>query len=317
MGSGAQPARPTLAVQGRGLGLRYGARVALADLDLDVAPGQIVGILGPNGAGKSSLLRMLGTGVRPTSGSLQLLGQAANNQLPALRRRIGIVPDDSVHADPLTGRENALLFARAAGLAPADAERRTRALLSALFSEGDADRPVAQYSLGMRRRLVIAQALAHDPALLVLDEPTTGLDLPGRELLRTLLRAHAARGAAVVIASNDVADVERMCERVLFLKGGRKVLEGEPAALIATVGGSTRFELRLRAARAPELLVDGVSIASATAERLIAHSHDGSSPLPALCAAVLASGAAIEAVEVHRPDLSDVFLRATGEELVA
>jgi ABC-2 type transport system ATP-binding protein len=323
MGSRTEPARSTLAVEGRGLGVRYRGRVALAEFDIEVAAGEIVGVLGPNGAGKSSLLRLLATGRRPTAGTLRILGQDAlqlsafSLQLSALRRRIGIVPDESVHADALTGRENATLFARLAGLAPAEAAARAGDLLARVLPGADADRPVAEYSLGMRRRLVIVEALAHQPALLVLDEPATGLDLAGRELLRTLVRECAARGAAVVLASNDVAEAERVCGRVILVRGGRKMLEGAPRDLIARLGGTTRFELRLRAPRAPEVVVDGVTIVSATAERLVAHSHDGSSPLPALCEAVLRAGATIEAVAVQRPDLADVFFQATGDELSA
>ena len=315
MGPGAHPARTTLAVQGRGLEARYPGRVALAGLDIDIAAGDVVGVLGPNGAGKSTLLRFLATGRRPSAGTLELLGQDALQPTGALRRRIGIAGDDAVHADALTGRENAVLFARAAGLSAGDAHRRVAELLPRFHLDADADRAVAEYSLGMRRKLVLIEALAHAPALLVLDEPTTGLDPQGREALRELLAERAAQGVAIVLASNDVAEAERLCGRVLFLRGGTRVLEGAPAELIARLGGTTRFELRLRAPHAPEVRCLGVEISIATAERLVAHSTDGSSPLPALCAAVLAAGAVIDAVAVKRPDLGDVYLKATGEEL--
>jgi len=323
MGSLGRADRPELAVSGRGLEARYRGRVALQGVDLDVATGAIVGVLGPNGAGKSSLLRLLATGRKPTAGTLELLGHAvfpsATSHQPstALRRRIGVVPDESILVDPLTARDNAVLFARASGLSRSDARQRTDALLARFQLEADAGRPAAEFSLGMRRRLVLVQALAHDPALLVMDEPATGLDPAGRGILRDILRERAGQGVTAVLASNDVAEVERVCDRVVFLRAGQKVLEGVPAALIAQHGGTTRFTLTLRADRPVAVRVDGLTIAAATAERLVAHSANGSSPLPGLCEAVLNAGAAIESVDVRRPDLSDVFLKATGEELAA
>jgi ABC-2 type transport system ATP-binding protein len=253
---------PELAVRGRALELRYGTRTALIALDFDVAAGEVVGVLGPNGAGKTSLLRLLATGRRPAAGTLALLGVDASRPSSALRRRIGVAGDEAVHVDALTGRENLALFARAAGLPVGDAANAAATMLDRFHLSSDADRPVAEYSLGMRRRLLLAEALAHGPSLIVLDEPTTGLDPEGREALRDALKERAAGGAAVVCASNDVAEVERLAQRVIFLRGGRKVLEGGPRDLIAALG-----------------------------EKPV--------------------------VEMRRPDLSDVFRHATGEELVA
>ncbi|MFI5279707.1 MAG: ABC transporter ATP-binding protein [Gemmatimonadales bacterium] len=260
MGPVGRADRPELAVRGRALELRYGRRTALLALDLDVAAGEVVGVLGPNGAGKTSLLRLLATGRRPAAGTLALLGEDASHPTAALRRKIGVAGDEAVHLDALSGRENLALFARAAGLSRAAAARAADPMLDRFHLTADADRPVAEYSLGMRRRLLLAEALAHEPRLVVLDEPTTGLDPEGRDALRAVLRERAAAGAAVVCASNDVAEVERLADRVIFLRDGRKVLEGGPRDLIAALGDKP-------------------------------------------------------VVEMRRPDLSDVFRRATGEEL--
>jgi ABC-type multidrug transport system ATPase subunit len=236
MGPVGRTDRPELAVRGRALELRYGRRTALFSLDLDVAAGEVVGVLGPNGAGKTSLLRLLATGRRPSAGTLALLGEDASRPTAALRRRIGVAGDEAVHVDALTGRENLALFARAAGLSPADAARAAESMLDRFHLSADADRPVEEYSLGMRRRLLLAEALAHEPRLMVLDEPTTGLDPEGRDALREVLKERATAGAAVVCASNDVAEVERLADRVIFLRAGRKVLEGGPRDLIAALG---------------------------------------------------------------------------------
>jgi ABC-2 type transport system ATP-binding protein len=130
-----------------------------------------------------------------------------------------------------------------------------------------------------------------------------------------VLRERAAAGVAAVVATNEPVEAARWCDRVVFLQAGRTVLAGRPAELIARLGGRTRYEFSLSAARAPEIAVAGVEVALATAARLVAHAPDGTSPLPALCDAILRTGAAIDAVAVRRPDLGDVFLKATGSEL--
>lgn len=273
MGSGTEPARPTLAVAARGVGVRYGNHQALSGLDLEVAPGEVVGILGPNGAGKTSLLRLLCTGRRPSEGSLSILGHPIpDSRFPIpglLRRQIGIAGDEAIHVDALTGTENALFFARLGGLQGAAARRRVGALLSHFGLAPDADRPVAHYSLGMRRKLLLAEALVHDPRLAVLDEPTTGLDRQGREALRAILRERAAQGAAVVLASNDPLEPQRVCDRVVFLHKGRVVLTGKPDELIEQFGGVDRVETR-RAGLADVFM-------AATGEEL---APDSRSPIP-------------------------------------
>ncbi len=302
-----------MTVRARGLELRHGGRIVLTGLDLDVAAGDIVGLLGPNGAGKTSALRLLATGRRPAAGTLVILEHDARRPTAALRRRIGVAGDEPVHVDAMTGWENAVCFARAAGLSRDVAAARVRGLLDRFALGGDAHRPVAEYSLGMRRRLLLVEALAHAPALLVLDEPTTSLDLEGRAILTAVLRERAGSGAGVVLATNDLGFAEGMCDRVVFLRDGRPVLEGRPRDLIARLGGDTTFEFTLAAPAPPEVRCDGVEIALATADRLVARSVAGSAPLPALCEAILRAGAAIVSVTVRRPDLRDVVLRATGE----
>lgn len=215
--------------------MRYGSHEALGGVDLDVAAGEVVGILGPNGAGKTSLLRLLCGGRSPTSGSITI---------PTSRADIGIAGDESIHLDALSGLENALIFAELGGLTRASARSRVCALLARFGLDADADRAVSDYSFGMRRKLLLLEALAHEPRLLVLDEPTTGLDQQGRDALHQVLRERVAAGAAAVLASNDPIEPQRLCDRVLFLHRGRIVLEGSPADLIERFGGEERLERR-------------------------------------------------------------------------
>ena len=314
MGRDRDAAGPGLTVQARGLTARFKDRVALEGFDLDVAPGEIVGLLGPNGAGKTSALRLLCTGRAPSAGSLKLFGRDPRSALSQTRRCLGIAGDEPVHIGALSGWENALGFAMAAGLSSSDAKARVTEALDAFGLAPDRHRPVAEYSLGMQRRLLLAEALAHLPDLILLDEPTSGLDQQGRALLATVLAERAARGAAIVLATHDLRAAEQLCHRVLLLSGGRVVLHGKPADLVAALGGATRYEFTLRGARVPEVQVEGVEITLASAEKLVALGRNGGSPLPALCEAVQRSGAAIDTVMVRRPDLRDVYLRATGQE---
>jgi ABC-type multidrug transport system ATPase subunit len=179
---------------------------------------------------------------------LSILGHPiADSRLPiaaSLRRQIGIAGDEAIHQDALTGTENALFFARLGGLGGAVARSRVGALLSDFGLEQDADRPVAHYSLGMRRKLLLLEALVHDPRLVVLDEPTTGLDRQGRDALRRVVRERAGQGVAVVLASNDPREPARLCDRVVFLHKGRVVLTGKPDVLIESLGAADRMEIR-------------------------------------------------------------------------
>jgi len=327
-GAAARAELTVTAVRARGLAARFGDRVALEGFDLDVAPGEIVGLLGPNGAGKTTALRLLATGRRPSSGTLILHGLDPAHDRRRVRRRTGVAGDEAVHLESLTGWENGIGFAMACGLARLDAGRRVEAMFETFGLTAEAHRPVAEYSLGMRRKLLLVEALVHVPALIVLDEPTGGLDPDARAILAEVLRHRTAAGAAVVLATHDLPSATALCDRVLFLRSGRTVLEGRPAELIARLGGATRYEFSIAASRAPEVRVEGVEIALASAARLVAHSvvnggagERGSggatsqSALPRLCEAIQRAGATIDAVSVRRPDLGDVFLKATGEEL--
>jgi ABC-2 type transport system ATP-binding protein len=306
------------AVAGRALAVRFGGRrgrTVFAGLDVEIGAGEIVAVLGPNGAGKTTLLAVLAARRRPSAGVVHLFGTDVARAPASVRRRLGIVPDEVAHLDPLSGTENAAFFARAAGLTGAAVATALEPLFERFALSADAGRPVAEYSLGMRRKLALIEALAHAPDLLVLDEPTVGLDPAARAALRDVLRERAAAGAAVLLATNDVHDLHHWVSRVLFLHRGRVVLDGAPAELLRSLGGVTSLTLRFTAPHAPALTVAGAAIVAVSPTELVAHSADGAAPLPALCAALLEAGAAIHAVEIAAPDLRDVFARATGAAL--
>lgn len=212
------------AVATRGMSRAYPNRRGCFDVDLEVAPGEVLGLMGVNGSGKSTLLSVLATTEKATSGEVRWFDDASAPG-PRLRRRLGIVGDAPVHFDELSGEQNVYFFARQYGVAAAVARNRMRSLLEWAGLLDSADLRVAEYSLGMRRRLAIIEALLHQPALILMDEPTLGLDHLGAADLAERLRGEADRGAALVLSTNDAVLAERTCDRVLFLQGGRVVSE--------------------------------------------------------------------------------------------
>jgi ABC-type multidrug transport system ATPase subunit len=213
-----------VAVAARGLTRVYGSRRGCFDVDLEVRAGDVVGLMGINGSGKSTVLGVLSTAERPTSGEVRWFGDSSPPG-PGLRRRLGVVGDAPVHFDELTGEQNAYFFARQYGVPGDEARSRVDELLRWSGLDASRDLRVHEYSLGMRRRLSIIEALLHEPDLLLMDEPTLGLDHIGAGDLADRLRGEAARGAAVVLATNDAVLAERVCDRVLFLQEGRVVSE--------------------------------------------------------------------------------------------
>lgn len=282
------------------------------DLSLCVQPGEIIGLLGPNGGGKSTLLRLLATALRPKTGRLLLLGTPALPPRRALRRAIGYAADTPVHLDVLSGRANALAFARAAGMARGAAAEAVADLLERLSLAPDAERPVREYSHGMRRKVLLTQALAHGPQLILLDEPTLGLDPPALAELGALLRERAAAGAAVILATHDLDLASRLCHRVVFMLDGRAALDGKPETLLRAIDAGTRIRITLRAPLAGPLHLDGIETFHAGATLIELCTPAGAAALPALCAALVRDNVNVHTIELREPDLRDVFMSVTG-----
>lgn len=291
-----------------GLCHAYGRRTALAGIDLVVRSGERIGIMGPNGSGKSTLVRSLAGVLRPSDGSI-------DRRIPD--RAVAVVPDEVPFAEALSGAENVrrmltlrrVPYARTAG-------PTARRLADLGLADRAADR-VATYSTGMRRRLALAEAFAAEPRLLLLDEPTMGLDVEGRSALAGLLSEAASGGCAVVLASNDPAFVARACERVVFLLEGRVVAEGEPGQLIRALGHRAAIEVALEVPRAEsaERLPPGISLLAAPSGGLRFSADRGTADLPALCAWLIGRGHSVRSIRVREPDLADVFLSLTGVRL--
>jgi heme ABC exporter ATP-binding subunit CcmA len=203
------------------LGRHFGRRRALTQVTFDCAAGDIVGVLGPNGAGKSTLLSILATLLTPSTGRVEYGGQTCNAAGAALRARLGLLGHDLSLYPELTARENLMFFARLYGIP--EPRRRVDASLASADLEARADEPIASFSRGMRQRVALERALLHDPRLLLLDEPFTGLDQASTSALQARLRALAADGKLVVIATHDLELVDGMLSRALYLRTGRLV----------------------------------------------------------------------------------------------
>lgn len=309
---------PDPAVVARGVGYRYpSGRTGLRPLDFSARPGEIVAVLGPNGSGKSTLLRLLATDLRPSTGSLALLGRPVRGSLARIRRRIGYAPDTPVHFGVLTGRENADRFHR---MVPGPAADAVPALLRAFDLAAESDVPVSEYSYGMRRKLLLVEALSFAPRLAVLDEPAVGLDPRGVSALRDAVSELRGTGGCVVIASNEVREVPLWSDRVVFLHRGRIVEAAPLAELLARLAGHTRIEVGLEdAAPGPWLgrlaEVRGVAGATPTPAGAVIESPAGTEPLPGLLEVLLEAKCRVRSVRVRRPDLGDLFEALTGERL--
>ncbi|MCW5981681.1 MAG: ABC transporter ATP-binding protein [Bryobacteraceae bacterium] len=209
----------------------YGNKPAVDGLNLTVASGSFFGFLGPNGAGKTTTIRMLTGLAPPTSGTIRLLGLPIPERETEAKRQIGLVPDESLLFDHLTGPEFLEFSGRIYGLDRAVARERTRELIVLFELDGAKRKLIADYSKGMRKRLSMAAALIHRPKLFLLDEPFEGVDAVGARLMKDLLQEQVRRGATIFLTSHVLEVVERLCDRVVIIHEGRIVMDAEMAYL--------------------------------------------------------------------------------------
>jgi ABC-2 type transport system ATP-binding protein len=219
------PASDSPAIQMRELRKLYGRKAAVDGLNLTVPRGCFFGFLGPNGAGKTTTIRMLMGLAPPTSGTIELLGLPMPEKAVEIKRRIGLVPDESLLFDHLTGAEFLEFAGRMYELPRATVRERTRELLALFELDGQVRKLISEYSKGMRKRLAMAAALIHGPQLFLLDEPFEGVDAVGARLMKDLLLDRVRRGATVFLTSHVLEVVERLCDRVAIIHEGRLVMD--------------------------------------------------------------------------------------------
>jgi ABC-2 type transport system ATP-binding protein len=303
----------------RGLCKRYGGLVAVDDVSFDIAPGETYGLLGPNGAGKTTAISIVAGVLTRDAGEVTVDGQQVSIRSAAGKERIGYVPQDVAVYPDLTGRENLRFFARMYGLRGAAARERIDEVLQTVgLAERAGDR-VATYSGGMKRRINIAVGLLHRPRLLILDEPTVGVDPQSRNAILEAIEALSEQGLAVLYTTHYMEEAERLCDRLGIIDLGKLIAEGTPRALTALVGEHDRIRLAATgnlaaAGRALRELptVRQVTVGAAAIDLL---DEDASTALPRILAAATAAGAVIQSVNVAEPDLEAVFLHLTGKRL--
>lgn len=300
-------------VQARGLRKRYGDVEAVRGIDVEVAPGEVFGFLGPNGAGKSSTMRMIACVSPRSEGTLQVLGMDPGVDGPRIRARIGVVPQqDNLDAE-LTVRQNLEIYGRYFGLSRAHVRAKAVELLEFAQLTERADDAVEPLSGGMKRRLTIARALVNDPELLLLDEPTTGLDPQARHLLWERLYRLKREGVTQIITTHYMDEAEQLCDRLVVMDGGVIVAEGSPAGLIERYSTREVLELRFTPESAPTaadlaLLAERVE---QLPDRLLLYAADGDH----VHREVARAGHRPLTALVRRSSLEDVFLRLTGRSL--
>ena len=297
-------------IETQGLRKQFGSTVAVSDLSLEVAEGEIFGFLGPNGAGKTTAIKMLLALVEPTSGTGRVLGAPLGDR--EARARIGFLPEHFRFHDTLTATELLRFHGRLYGLRGVSLDARVDRLLTRVDLADAAERPLRGYSKGMLQRVGLAQALLNEPRLVFLDEPTSGLDPLGRLLVRSIIDELRADGAAVFLNSHLLGEVEATCDRVVFVKRGRVVEERRLSA------PTELLDVEIRVASAGGVILDGLLRFATNIVQprpdLIALRTATEAAIPAIVSWLVHQGVQILAVQPRRRSLEDVFLDVMGED---
>jgi len=302
-------------ITGVGIVKRFGAFTAVDGIDITVRRGEVFGFLGPNGAGKSSTMRMIGATSPISEGTLRVFDLDPAVAGRRIRARMGVVPQQDQLDNELTVAENLIIYGRYFDIPRAECKRRTAELLEFVQLSERAGSRVEPLSGGMKRRVTIARSLINEPELLLLDEPTTGLDPQARHLLWDKLYRLKQQGVTQVLTTHYMDEAEQLCDRLVVMDGGRIVAEGSPRSLIEAHSTREVLELRFPAGRneehAPEL--DGIGERTEVLpDRVLVYAPDGEKAL----ATVHDRGLMPESALVRRSSLEDVFLRLTGRTLV-
>jgi lipooligosaccharide transport system ATP-binding protein len=299
----------------KGLKKAYGDFEAVKGVDFEVYRGECFGFLGPNGAGKTTTMKMIYGAAVPTGGELQVAGLDVRRHEREVKRRIGVVPQENNLDEDLKVRENLLVYGRYFDLPKKVVRRRASELLEFVqLSERD-EAQVEQLSGGMKRRLLIARALVNDPDLVVLDEPTTGLDPQARHLVWDKLRELTSEGKTLILTTHYMDEAAQLCDRLCIMEGGRIISEGPPRDLIEEHVSPEVLELRASPGALEALasiVGDAADAVDRIGEALLVYTSDSD----AVTRKVKESGVPIENTLYRRATLEDVFLKLTGRRLV-
>jgi lipooligosaccharide transport system ATP-binding protein len=306
---------PEILVQARDLTKRFGSFTAVDGIDFELYRGEAFGFLGPNGAGKSSTMRMLACVSPPTSGELRILGMDPVRDGSAIRGRLGVVPQEDTLDMELTVRENLLVYGRYFGLARNVIKERTDQLLEFVQLADRGNAKVDDLSGGMKRRLTIARSLINDPDIIILDEPTTGLDPQARHVVWDRLYRLKQRGVTLILTTHYMDEAEQLCDRLVVMDHGVFAASGTPRSLISEYSTpevlEVRFPLDSHEQAAEKLRDLDTERREVLADRILIYTGDGDAAL----AAVRRLGLEPLTSLVRRSTLEDVFLHLTGRRL--
>jgi len=302
-------------IRARGLTKTYGDFIAVDGIDFDVAKGESFGFLGPNGAGKSTTMRIIGATSVRTSGTLTILGKDPEENGPQIRAHLGVVPQQDNLDSELTVTENIFIYGRYFGLSSSFINKKIPELLEFAQLEEKKDTKVEALSGGMKRRLTIARSLVSEPDILMLDEPTTGLDPQARHILWDRLFRLKEQGVTLLITTHYMDEAEQLCDRLIVMDKGKIMAEDSPAQLIKTYSTKEVLEVRFGSERNKEMvdvlrpLADRIEVLP---DRILLYAEDGEQLLEQITAKGIHPNTSL----VRRSSLEDVFLRLTGRTLV-
>ena len=306
---------PESLISARGLTKKFGDFTAVDGIDFDVAKGESFGLLGPNGAGKSTTMRIIAATSRRTSGTISILGRDPEEHGPQVRAHLGVVPQQDNLDTELTVTENLYIYGRYFGLSKKFVNKKVEELLAFAQLEEKKDVKVEALSGGMKRRLTIARALVSEPDILMLDEPTTGLDPQARHILWDRLFRLKEDGVTLIITTHFMDEAEQLCDRLVVMDKGKIMAEGSPAELIKEYSTREVLEVRFGSDRNKEvapILREMCDRIEELPDRILLYVEDGELVLEAIAAKKLHPNTSL----VRRSSLEDVFLRLTGRSLI-
>jgi ABC-2 type transport system ATP-binding protein len=313
----APAADPVLAVEG--VTRRFGDLVAVDDVSFRIGPGETYGLLGPNGAGKTTTISVV-TGLLPAdSGTVVVAGSRMSPSAVDAKRHLGLVPQDLAIYPELTGRENLTFFGKLQGLRGAELGARVDEVLGLIGLADRAKDAAKEYSGGMKRRLNIGIGLLHRPTLLILDEPTVGVDPQSRNAILESVESLSVEGMAVLYTTHYMEEAERLCDRIGIIDGGRLQAEGTREELVRLTGGVDHIRITgagdLEAAAAALRGLPGVEHVDGDRRTLLLTVRDAPALVSSVVTTVSQTGVALTDVQISRPDLESVFLHLTGKAL--
>jgi lipooligosaccharide transport system ATP-binding protein len=302
-------------ISARGLTKKYGDFTAVDAIDFDVAKGESFGLLGPNGAGKSTTMRIIAATSQRTSGTISILGRDPEEHGPQIRAHLGVVPQQDNLDGELTVTENLFIYGRYFGLSKKFIRAKVEELLAFAQLEEKRDVKVDALSGGMKRRLTIARALVSEPDILMLDEPTTGLDPQARHILWDRLFRLKETGVTLVLTTHFMDEAEQLCDRLVVMDKGKIMAEGSPLELIKTYSTKEVLEVRFGSERNKEvapILREMCDRIEELPDRILMYVEDGEALLETILSKKLHPTTSL----VRRSSLEDVFLRLTGRSLI-